>query len=251
MRVISNAPIMEISGFDGYSNADSKGVKEKKEKSLKGTLTKLFSEDKKTERKSKEDRNGFFSKASRVDRKLTRQMNKKAKKNARPLITKKEKSGEDKFFYPLSKLFKKDGKWFKKERDGSTSEVEDKNVVTTKDSQGTTTSVDKTEIQKATGGGAVNWQMALMQGLQRVTEAQSKGYLPIAVDEEKVTITDGGAFLNDEVQDKDKPLEDVKKDEKNVLTKNQKYLVWGIGIVAVGIIGFALYKSYSKGNATN
>jgi len=235
MRVISNAPIMEISNFDGYSNADDKAVKEKKNRSLKGALTKVFSEDKKTERKSKRD-----------ERKAKRLKNKTAKKNARELITK-----EDKFFYPLTKLFKKDGKWFKKERDGSTSEVEDKNVVTTKDSQGTTTAVDKVEIEKATGSGAVNWQMALMQGLQKVKEAQSKGYLPIAVNEEKVTITDGGAFLDDEVQDKDKPLEDVKKDEKNELTKNQKYLVWGIGIVAVGIIGFALYKSYSKGNATN
>jgi hypothetical protein len=240
MRVISNAPIMEISGFDGYSNADDKAVKEKKNKSLKGALTKVFSEEKKTERKSK-----------REERKAKRLANKKPKKNARKLFSKKDSSGDEKFFYPLSKLFKKDGKWFKKERDGSSSEVEDKNVVTTKDSQGTTTAVDKTEIQKVTGGGAVNWQMALMQGLQRVTEAQSKGYLPIAVDEEKVTITDGGAFLDDEVQDKDKPLEDVKKDEKNALTKNQKYLVWGIGIVAVGIIGFALYKSYSKGKATN
>jgi len=240
MRVISNAPIMEISDFDGYSNADDKAVKEKKNRSFKGALTKVFSEDKKTERKSK-----------RKDRKAKRLANKKPKKNARKLFSKKDSSGDEKFFYPLSKLFKKDGKWFKKERDGSSSEVEDKNVVTTKDSQGTTTAVDKTEIQKVTGGGAVNWQMALMQGLQRVTEAQSKGYLPIAVDEEKVTITDEGGYLDDEVQDKDKPLEDVKKDEKNVLTKNQKYLVWGIGIVAVGIIGFALYKSYSKGNATN
>lgn len=240
MRVISNAPIMEISGFDGYSNADDKAVKEKKNRSFKGALTKVFSEDKKTERKSK-----------REQRKAKRLANKKPKKNARKLFSKKDSSGDEKFFYPLSKLFKKDGKWFKKERDGSSSEVEDKSVVTTKDSQGTTTAVDKTEIEKVTGGGAVNWQMALMQGLQRVTEAQSKGYLPIAVNEEKVTITDEGGYLDDEVQDKDKPLEDVKKDEKNVLTKNQKYLVWGIGILAVGIIGFALYKSYSKGNATN
>jgi len=235
MRVISNAPIMEISDFDGYSNADDKAVKEKKNRSLKGALTKVFSEDKKTERRSK-----------REERKAKRLANKKPKKNARKLFSKKDSSGDEKFFYPLSKLFKKDGKWFKKERDGSSSEVEDKNIVTTKDDKGTTTAVDKTEIQKATGSGAVNWQMALVQGLQRVKEAQSMGFLPIAVNEEKVTITDGGAFLDDEVQDKDKPLEDVKKDEKNVLTKNQKYLVWGIGIVAVGIIGFALYKNFSK-----
>jgi hypothetical protein len=233
MRVISNAPIMEISGFDGYSNADDKAVKEKKNRSLKGALTKVFSEDKKTERKSKRD-----------ERKAKRLKNKTAKKNARELITK-----EDKFFYPLTKLFKKDGKWFKKERDGSTSEVEDKNVVITKDSQGTNTAVDNTEIQKATGGGAVNWQMALMQGLQRVKEAQSKGYLPIAVDEEKVTITDDGAYIDDEVQDKDKPLKDVKNDEKNTLTKTQKYLIWGLGAVAVGIIGFAIYRYASKGKS--
>jgi hypothetical protein len=220
---------MEISGFDGYSNAKGEGKKRVKKP--------LFKED------------GFFSAEKREARKAKRLANKKPKKNARKLFSKKDKAEEEKFFYPLTKLFKKDGKWFKKERDGSTSEVEDKNVVITKDSQGTNTAVDKIEIQKATGGGAVNWQMALMQGLQRVKEAQSKGYLPIAVDEEKVTLTDGGAFLDDEVQDKDKPLEDVKKDEKNVLTKNQKYLIWGLGAVAVGIIGFAIYRYASKGKS--
>jgi hypothetical protein len=247
MRVISNAPIMEISDFDGYSNADDKAVKEKKNRSYKGALTKVFSEDKKTERKSK-----------REDRKAKRLANKKPKKNARKLFSKKDSSGDEKFFYPLSKLFKKDGKWFKKERDGSNSEVKPENVVTTDPNfrffnvkPTTPISVDKTEVEKVVGSGAVNWQMSLMQGMERLKEAQSKGVLPMPVDEEKMTITDEGGFLDDEVQDKDKPLEDVKKDEKNELTKNQKYLVWGIGIVAVGIIAFALYKSYSKGKATN
>jgi hypothetical protein len=229
MRVISNAPIMEISGFDGYSNAKGEGQKRVKKP--------LFKED------------GFFSAEKREGRKAKRLANKKPKKNARKLFSKKDKAGEEKFFYPLSKLFKKEGKWFKKERDGSTSKVKDENVVTTKDNQGTITAVDNTEIQKATGSGAVNWQMALMQGIERVKDAQSKGYLPIAVDEEKVTITDDGAFLDDEIQDKDKPLKDVKNDEKNTLTKTQKYLIWGLGAVAVGIIGFAIYRYASKGKS--
>ena len=93
--------------------------------------------------------------------------------------------------------------------------------------------------------------MALGQGLAKVKDAIDKGYLPFPVKNEKVTKTDEGDFLNDEVQDKDKPLEDVKKDEKNVLTKTQKTLVWGIGIVAVGIIGYALYKYFSKGKTAN
>jgi hypothetical protein len=235
MRVVSNAPIIEVNeNFDGYSNA--KGECKKRVKKP------LFKED------------GFFSTEKREERKAKRLANKKPKKNARKLFSKKDKAGEEKFFYPLSKLFKKEGKWFKKERDGSDSEVKTENVVTTDPNfrffnvkPTTPIAVDKTEIQKVSGGGAVNWQMALMQGMERLKDAQSKGVLPMPVADEKVTITDDGAFLDDEIQDKDKPLKDVKNDEKNTLTKTQKYLIWGLGAVAVGIIGFAIYRYASKG----
>ena len=170
------------------------------------------------------------------------------------LFSKKDKTGEEKFFYPLSQLFQKAGKWFKKERDGSESEVKPENVVKTDPNfrffnvkPTTPIAVDKTEIQKVSGGGAVNWQMALMQGMERLKDAQSKGVLPMPVADENVTITDDGAFLDDEIQDKNKPLKDVKDDEKNTLTKTQKYLIWGLGAVAVGIIGYAIYRYASRG----
>jgi hypothetical protein len=237
MRVLANVPIIEVNdSFDGYSYADNKAKKEKRVKKP------LFKED------------GFFSTTKREERKAKRLANKKPKKNARKLFSKKDKAGEEKFFYPLSKLFKKEGKWFKKERDGSDSEVKPENVVTTDPNfrffnvkPTTPIAVDKTEIQKVSGGGAVNWQMALMQGMERLKDAQSKGVLPMPVADEKVTITDDGAFLDDEIQDKDKPLKDVKNDEKNTLTKTQKYLIWGLGAVAVGIIGYAIYRYASKG----
>jgi hypothetical protein len=237
MRVVANAPIIEVNdSFDGYSYADNKSKKDKRVKKPLFKEDGFFSATKREERKVEREGN-------RTDRKLTRAMDKKAKKNARQLTSKKDKAGIEKFFYPLSILFKKDGKWKKRERDGSETEVEDKNVLKTSDN----VAVDKVEVEKTTGGGAVNWQMALMQGMERLKDAQSKGMLPIAVDEEKVTITDSGAFLNDEVQDKNKPLEDVKKDEKNTLTKTQKYLIWGLGAVAVGIIGYAVYRYATKG----
>lgn len=226
MRVVANVPIIEVNdSFDGYSYADNKAKKEKRVKT----------------NKTKKD--GFFSATKREERKAKRLANKKPKKNARKLNSKKDKAGIERFYYPLSILFKKDGKWKKRERDGSETEVEDKNVLKTSDN----IAVDKVEVEKTTGGGAVNWQMALMQGMERLKDAQSKGMLPIAVDEEKVTITDDGAFLNDEVQEKNKPLEDVKKDEKNTLTKTQKYLIWGLGAVAVAIIGYAVYRYATKG----
>jgi hypothetical protein len=237
MRVVANVPIIEVNdSFDGYSYADNKAKKEKRVKPVKT------------------DKQGFFSKEKREERKAKRLANKKPKKNARKLFSKKDKAGEEKFFYPLSKLFKKEGKWFKKERDGSDSEVKPENVVTTDPNfrffnvkPTTPIAVDKTEIQKVSGGGAVNWQMALMQGMERLKDAQSKGVLPMPVADENVTITDDGAFLDDEIQDKDKPLKDVKDDEKNTLTKTQKYLIWGLGAVAVGIIGYAIYRYASKG----
>lgn len=226
MRVVANVPIIEVNeSFDGYSYANDKAKKEKRVKKP------LFKED------------GFFSATKREERKAKRLANKKPKKNARKLNSKKDKAGIERFFYPLSILFKKDGKWKKRERDGSETEVEDKNVLKTSDN----IAVDKVEVEKTTGSGAVNWQMALFQGLDRLKDAQSKGMLPIAVDEDNVTITDDGAFLDSEIQDKNKPLEDVKKDEKNTLTKTQKYLIWGLGAVAVGIIGYAVYRYATKG----
>ena len=226
MRVVANVPIIEVNdSFDGYSYADNKAKKEKRVKT------------------DKTKKDGFFSATKREERKAKRLANKKPKKNARKLNSKKDKAGIERFYYPLSILFKKDGKWKKRERDGSETEVEDKNVLKTSDN----IAVDKVEVEKTTGGGAVNWQMALMQGMERLKDAQSKGMLPIAVNEDKVTITDDGAFLDDEIQDKNKPLEDVKKDEKNTLTKTQKYLIWGIGFVAVGIIGYAVYRYATKG----
>jgi len=235
MRVVADVPIIEIgSNFDAYSNAKGEGKKRVKKP--------LFKKD------------GFFSEAKRKERKAKRLANKKPKKNARKLFSKKDKTGEEKFFYPLSQLFQKAGKWFKKERDGSESEVKTENVVKTDpnfrffNSKPTTPiAVDKTEIQKVFPSGNVNWQMALMQGMEKLKEAQSQGILPLPVNEDKVTITDNGAFIDDEVQDNDKPLQDVKKDEKNTLTKTQKYLIWGLGAVAVGIIGYAIYRYASKG----
>jgi hypothetical protein len=237
MRIVANVPIIEVNdNFDAYSNAKGEGQKRVKKP--------LFKED------------GFFSAEKREGRKAKRLANKKPKKNARKLFSKKTTSGEEKFFYPLSKLFKKEGKWFKKERDGSDSEVKSENVVTTDSNfrffnvkPTTPIAVDKTEITKVSGSGAVNWQMALMQGMERVKDAQSKGILPMPVADENVTITDNGAFIDDEIQDKDKPLKDVKNDEKNTLTKTQKYLIWGLGAVAVGIIGFAIYRYASKGKS--
>jgi len=237
MRIVANVPIIEVNdNFDAYSNAKGEGKKRVKKP--------LFKED------------GFFSAEKRKGRKAKRLANKKPKKNARKLFSKKDKAGEEKFFYPLSKLFKKEGKWFKKERDGSDSEVKSENVVTTDSNfrffnvkPTTPIAVDKTEITKVSGSGAVNWQMALMQGMERIKDAQSKGILPMPVADENVTITDDGAFIDDEIQDKDKPLKDVKNDEKNTLTKTQKYLIWGLGAVAVGIIGFAIYRYASKGKS--
>jgi hypothetical protein len=237
MRIVANVPIIEVNdNFDAYSNAKGEGKKRVKKP--------LFKED------------GFFSAEKREGRKAKRLANKKPKKNARKLFSKKDKAGEEKFFYPLSKLFKKEGKWFKKERDGSDSEVKSENVVTTDSNfrffnvkPTTPIAVDKTEITKVSGSGAVNWQMALMQGMERIKDAQSKGILPMPVADENVTITDDGAFIDDEIQDKDKPLKDVKNDEKNTLTKTQKYLIWGLGAVAVGIIGFAIYRYASKGKS--
>ncbi len=207
----------------------------------------------------KEPRNGFFSSERRADRKKKREANKKPKNNAKKLIEKKDNSGLVKFYYPLTLLFSKEGKWFKKHPDGSTAEVKSENVLksdptfrffNTKSSSSTEPiAVDKIEVTKATGSGAINWQSALAQGMERVKEAQSLGMLPIPVLDENVTITDQGAYVNEEIQDKNTPAQDVKNDEKNKLTSNQNYLIWGIVVVAVGVIGFAIYKYVSKGKA--
>jgi hypothetical protein len=249
MRVITNVPIITentsnccgTSSFDDFSYVNDKPKKEKRAKEVKSSKQGFFSEEKRKERKSK------------------RLANKKPKKNARKLFSKKDKTGEEKFFYPLTKLFKKDGKWFKKHKDGTTSEVKDKDVIKpdpsfrfydVKTSSSEELAIDKNEVQKVTGNVA-NYTQNLIQGLKQFKPSEISNVLPIAVDDEKVTITDEGAFLDEEVQDKNKPTEDVKKDEKNKLTKNQKYLLYGIGVVAVGLIGFALYKNFSKGKSSN
>lgn len=229
MRVITNASIIE----DSQKTSNVEGEKL--------NLKQLFSKESQKERRTK-----------RQERKAKRLANKKPKRNARRLFSRKERDGKESFFYPLSKLFKKDGKWFKREKDGSNSEVKTENVVQTtipptiQGQPSVPIAVDKSEVQKATGGFSTNWQMGLVQGLERVQEAQNQGVLPIFVPETNVTITDNGAFIDNEVQEKSEPIKDVKIEEKNALTNTQKYLVWGIGIVAVLVIGYAVYKYRSE-----
>jgi len=266
MRVIANVPIVteNRSNFDDYAYADDgfrfynvppkpyeRTAVDKKEvvKTTGSSVPNLSSMIQAT-KIIEEAKNQEKGKKTKSEKRENRLANKKPKKNARKLFVKKDKNKEDKFFYPLTKLFKKDGKWFKKEKDGTNTEVETENVVqadpnfrfynvTPKPSE--PIAVDKTEVLKATGSSVPNWS-SVFQATKMIQEAKNQGVLPIPIEKTNVTITNDGAFLNAEVQEKDKSLEDVKNDEKNKLTNTQKYIVWGLSALAVAVIGYAIYK---------
>jgi len=263
MRVITNSPIINEatsnccgnSSFEGYSNAN--------EMETKGS--KLFS-------KSKSTKKGFFSteaKETRSEKRalrkastLTTKDGKKPKRNAKNILVKKDKTGKERFFYPLSKLFKKDGKWFKRTKDKKVVEVKSTDVVTTTKADGSVIVVDKNEVAKATGMPVDSVTPLAVEKVvtavpQTDTDAKTAGaetgtpptepVVTLEVPKEKVEMTaDGNVFLEADTQKTNEPTKDAS--DKPEMSKTQKTILWTVGIVAIGAIAYAVYRSMNKNN---
>jgi hypothetical protein len=269
MRVITNNPVFTEgnSGFEGYSNADDKMPILKP-----STISNLGKPTTLAGTKAKKEKKGVFSQESkdlRAENKATRKSNrlqkkteKKPKRNAKQILVKKDKTGKERFHFPLSKLFKKDGKWFKKTKDNKVVAVDASNVVTTVKADGTTIAVDKNEIAKATGMpvGAVT-PLAVQKVVTTMpqTDADTKvsatetGTPPnepvvtVEVPESKVEMTaDGNVFLEADTQDVKEPTKDAS--DKPEMSKTQKVVLWSVAVVAVSVIGYAIYRSINKNN---
>lgn len=273
MRVITNNPVFTEgnSGFEGYSNIEDKMPILKPTSVASSTGNKSLAGNKSSKKSDKSPSKiaTYLSKDSRAERKSTRKSNrlqkksdKKPKRNAKQILVKKDKTGKERFYFPLSKLFKKDGKWFKRTKDNKVVAVDAINVVTTTKADGTTVTVDKNEVAKATGM-PVNAVTPL--AVQKIvtpipqTDADTKTsgaetgtpvtepVVALEVPEAKVEMTgDGNVFLETDTQDVKEPTKDAS--DKPEMSKTQKTILWSVGIVAVGVIAYAVYRSINKNN---
>ena len=263
MRVITNSPVFTEgnSGFEGYSNANDKESKPARTRTPKTRTP-----------KTKTEKTGVFSqeakdsraqnRAIRKSNRLQKKSEKKPKRNAKQILVKKDKTGRERFYFPLSKLFKKDGKWFKRTKDNKVVAVEATNVVTTTKSDGTTVTVDKNEVAKATGMPVSAVTPLAVQKIvtsipQTDADAKTSGtetgtpvtepVVTLEVPETKVEMTgDGNVFLTTDTQDVKEPTKEVS--DKPEMSKTQKTILWAVGIIAVGVIGYAVYRSINKNN---
>jgi hypothetical protein len=263
MRVITNSPVFTEgnSGFEGYSNANDKEPKAPKTRTPKTRTPKAKTE--KTGVFSQESKDARAqNRATRKSNRLQKKSEKKPKRNAKQILVKKDKTGKERFYFPLSKLFKKDGKWFKRTKDNKVVAVEATNVVTTTKADGTTVTVDKNEVAKATGMPVSAVTPLAVQKIvtsipQTDADAKTSGaetgtpvtepIVTLEVPEAKVEMTgDGNVFLEADTQDVKEPTKDAS--DKPEMTKTNKIILWSVGIVAVGLIGYAVYRSINKNN---
>ena len=265
MRVITNSPVFteETSGFEGYSNVNDKESKGTKTRALKRRTSKEKSD------KSPSKIGTYLSKESRLARQSKRKINRlkrredrKPKKNARKLVV-VDAQGTDKTFYPISPLVFKNGKWYKRKlvagSDGKPTfqweEVPKKNVFKKKNKRGAQVAMDKSEVEKATGEKLTTEQASAKVGelppptnvenQTAILEAGNSGQ-GVAVNPETTTVTgDGNVFLDVDTQDVKEETKEAS--DKLEMTKTNKIILWSVGVVAVGLIGFAFYRSINKG----
>lgn len=274
MRVITNSPVFTEgnSGFEGYSNIEDKmPILKPSSVSSTGAPTSLAGT--KSEKKSSKSPSKiatYLSKDSRSERQSTRKTNRlkrkenrKPKKNARKLVV-LDAQGTEKTFYPLSPLVFKNGKWYKRKTvtgaDGKPSfkweEVPAKNVLKKKNKKGAVVAMDKSEVEKASGKTLTTAEATAkiaelpaptnMENKTAIEEAGNSGQ-GVSVNPDEVTVTgDGNVFLDVDTQDVKEPTKEVS--DKPEMTKTNKIILWSVGIVAVGLIGYAVYRSINKNN---
>lgn len=226
-----------------YSNAKGDGLAK-----LKGMLPKGKTDAEKATAKTTRESN----KKERVDKRATNKANRKAKRNSSPLT----KIG-GKFVKKIKKIVNFKGKKIKTNPDGSTTEVAAKNVVVTPQGE-----YDKVEVARALNVTPEQVTPELILKTSVATQVSNTGIanptivsanpsadLAIVVPAELMeTGTDGNPYLSVDLQEADKPDEDVAKEEqaKQPLVKWEKImLVSGITLAAI-VIGIIAYKKMSK-----
>jgi hypothetical protein len=290
MRVITNVPIITentsnccgTSSFDDFSYVNDKPKNEnlsavqdylKNQKSARQNFRKESVTDILTNKTNVKDirrgnrasnrDNRQVERTKRIQARFTRKANRKALKNAKKL-TLVSTAGRDKFYFPLSRV--RLGK--KKYKDGLEVVVKSEDQVTAIDPKTQQIAVfDKVEI--ATAINKPNSEVSKQEAQKLINalpsdevnkqntksetgDTANENTFGVLVDDSNVeVVADGEPYVKSQTQDSQEKDKDVKDKEKNKLTKNQKYLLYGIGVVAVGLIGFALYKNFSKGKSSN
>jgi hypothetical protein len=277
MRVITNSPIVTestserigSSNFEGFSNADdsrkrlfgkkstsSDSTSENKEKF--GTKVKdFFSESARSERQSSRAER----KTKRQTKRLKRREDRKPKRNARKLVV-LDAGGNEMTFYPLSPLVFKNGKWYKRKlvtgTDGKPTYewkvVESKNILRRKNKRGQTVAIDKTEVEKASGTTLTNEEAVKKVGdlppptntenQQAITEAGNASQGAFVPTDNTVVAGDNNVFLEEDTQPLTEPTKEAT--ETPQMSRTQKIVLWSVGIVALGVIGYAVYRSMNK-----
>jgi hypothetical protein len=115
--------------------------------------------------------------------------------------------------------------------------------------------MDKSEVEKATGEKLTTVQASAkvaelppptnVENQTAISEAGNSGQ-GVTVNPETTTVTgDGNVFLDVDTQDVKEETKEAS--DKLEMTKTNKIILWSIGVVAVGLIGFAFYRSINKG----
>lgn len=272
MRVITNVPIIteNKSSCCGMSSFDNEGQVKNylgAEKSKRKSFQKEYlgdvladksqGKDSRRQRLTEKREARQLARSERKEARFQRNLQRKAKKNSKRLALIKTQ-GKERYFFPVNRL--RLGK--KKYKDGTQAEIKKEDQLSIVAPSGENVVVDRQEVAKAIGTApsnvtqsdaqriittlptntAVEQNMAL-----EVSQTTNEPVLAVQVPDTNVEANaNGELYVTTDLQNVNEEVKDVKEEEQG-LSKNQKYLIWGIGIVAIGIIGYAVYRYATKG----
>lgn len=237
MDVITERIIYSYAGGNKTPKIKAPKIKSPKVKTPKVKTEKIKESKVKLakDKKSHSEKGRFFKKlfGNRAER--------KAKRNAKKLLKKKDASGKDNFFFPLSRLKKESQKIVKTEQDGTQTVIPQQQIVQAPNGD----IFDKIEISKATSmplnlinSNSITALITFLPNTSSFSNLTSTNSIPtIKVKEGNFVETeDGEMYLKDDV--------DSMESENNGSNKTLKIVGISLGVLLVGgTIAYLIHKN--------